>query len=100
MRTKTTDLTRKLKSIVGLVRTAAEEYEVGVKGRKVTNAQEYQDAWGFTQVAKSQMSAFSENERQRLGAGYQQILGELDALTPAWPSVVSPDSLATDASLL
>jgi hypothetical protein len=93
-------LTAKLKSVTNLVRTAAEEYEIGVKDGRVTDPHEYQDAWGFVQAAKTQIAGLSDEERQRMGKSCGQITQELDALDKAWPSVVPPQSVSTDASLL
>ncbi len=94
------DLVKTLKSIVALVRTAAEEYEVGVKDGKVAEPREYQDAWGFTHAAAAQLAALPEADRKRMGEAYGTIAKELDALSPAWPSVVPPETVAADATLI
>lgn len=94
------DLSAKLKSIVNLVRTAADEYEIGVKDGRVTDPHEYQDAWGFVQAAKAAMDSLSDSERQRMGESFDKITSELTALEEAWPSVVPPETIATDSSLI
>lgn len=94
------DLAARLAAVTGLVRTAAEEYEIGVTDGRISDPHEYQDAWGFVQAAKAQMAGLDEADRQRMGQGYDEITAELDALDEAWPAVVPPDSVTTDASLL
>ncbi|HEY7765651.1 MAG TPA: hypothetical protein VIB38_11730, partial [Aestuariivirgaceae bacterium] len=94
------DLPDELKSLMALIRTAADEYAVGVKEGKVTDPHEYQDAWGFTQTAKAQLAKRSEADRKRLGQSYEQIAGELNKLDAAWPSLVPPDKVTTDASVI
>ncbi len=81
--------------VVGsLMRTAAEEYAAGVEGTRVVEPKEYQDAWGFTQVAIEQLDKLSGTG----GAASQMaadIRTRIDTLAPAWPSVVPPDTLMT-----
>lgn len=94
------DLAAQLRSVTNLVRTAADEYGIAVKDGRVSDPHEYQDAWGFVQAAKAQMGGLDEADRQRMGQSYQQITAELDALDGAWPAVVPPETVTTDASLL
>ncbi len=53
-----------------------------------------------TAAAKAQLAKLSEADRQRLGQSYEQIAGELNKLDAAWPSLVPPDKVTTDASVL
>jgi hypothetical protein len=92
------ELTETLQSILALIRFAGEEYAVAVKGGKVTDPREYQDAWGFIQTAKALLMSLPEAERQRMGGTYGAIARELESLTPAWPSIVPPDTVSGDAS--
>ncbi|MFW6027993.1 MAG: hypothetical protein ACOC9Q_00500 [bacterium] len=94
------DLAARLQSVTSLVRTAAEEYEIAVKEGRVADPHEYQDAWGFVQAAKAQMAGLGEADRQRMGPSFDEITAELDGLDKAWPAVVPPDSVTTDAGLL
>jgi hypothetical protein len=93
-------LAARLGSVTNLVRTAAEEYEIAIKDGRVADPHEYQDAWGFVQAAKAQMAGLSQADRQRLGQDFDGITDELDGLDHAWPSIVPPDSVTTDAALL
>ena len=90
----------KLGSVTSLVRIAAEEYEIAVKQGRVADPHEYQDAWGFVQAAKALMGGLSQTDRQRLRQGFDDIAAELDGLDVAWPSIVPPESVTTDAALL
>ncbi len=93
-------LPERLAVAVELVKVAAEEYGIGVKDGKLANAHEYQDAYGFVQIAGRELEQASGSG----GAEAKEVIAEmrkqLATLTPAWPSLVPPDSLETDASLL
>ncbi|MFK8029403.1 MAG: hypothetical protein AB8G18_04130 [Gammaproteobacteria bacterium] len=73
-----------------LMDTVLEEYQIGVTGSNVTDAGEYQDAFGFTKVAIDRAASLS-GDRQR----NTQIA--LDALLRNWPTEgpVPPESAAT-----
>lgn len=85
--------------IASLMRHAADEYAVGVQGATVVEPQEYQDAWGFTQIALEQTDRLAA----RGGAAGQTAAGirtQLEALAPAWPSIVPPDTITSHADSL
>lgn len=72
--------------IVALLRTAGEEYAIGVVDGKINNLHEYQDALGFTKIAGewSRSAAFANNsEATAAAARIQSILTDLDAMWPA-----------------
>jgi hypothetical protein len=94
------NLKARLKVLLALTRVAADEYAQGVKDGAIVNRKEYEDAWGFVAVAKSLLEGLSKAERKEAGAAYDKIEAELKALAPAWPSVVPPARVETDASLL
>ncbi len=90
-----------LGAVHALVKTAADEYAQGVKDGKVVNGHEYQDAWGFTTSANVLLATLSEEQRTAAGGSVADIQAQIDALlASAWPSVVPPELIATDASLL
>ena len=73
-------------TIVALLRTAGEEYAIGVVDGKINNLHEYQDALGFTKIAGewSRSSAFTNtSEATAAAARIQSILTELEELWPA-----------------
>ncbi len=78
--------------ILGLLRVAAWEYGIGITDGEVTNAHEYQDAWGFTQTAKDWAAKLAESgESASVFSAIETRLGELDDLWPELvPSEVTP----------
>ncbi|ACV25704.1 hypothetical protein [Kangiella koreensis] len=89
-----------LLSISLMIRTAADEYAIGVKKGDVVNVHEYQDAFGFTEIAIERLDSIS-SEQQELAqddiANTRQWLLELREL---WPSVDPKGKLEGDASHL
>ena len=83
-------LSHRLQVVVALVRTAAEEYEIGVVDGEVVNAHEYQDALGFVRIARALVDGLGEEERARAGAAVATIRAQLDGIESAWPDVVPP----------
>lgn len=75
------------KVIEGLLRTAGVEYQIGVIDGAIDNLHEYQDAWGFTQVAGAwaRSSAFASDPAATAVAGQLQAL--IDGLDDLWPSL-------------
>jgi hypothetical protein len=90
----------RFKVVAGLVRTAAEEYKEGVENGKVTEAVEYQDAYGFTQVASQMLDGLSPADRERYASAYKSAREQIDGLKPAWPAIVPPEHVEMDASTL
>ena len=78
-----------------LLRNALIEYEIGVIDGSIDNVHEYQDAWGFTQIARNyaRSPAFLENDEGRLVT--RQLQNLISSLEPLWPSL-NPSSV--DAS--
>jgi hypothetical protein len=86
--------------IARLVRTAAEEYAVGVNGGAVVNAHEYQDALGFVRIAGDLLAGLDPAERVGADDHIGAVAQELQAIAKAWPSVVPPAVVTTDAVLI
>ncbi len=80
--------------IVALLREAAAEYAIGIVDGRLSNAHEYQDAYGFTRVALSW--ARSDGSDEVLG----RIADRIEALKDMWPSIVPPDELQQKAARL
>jgi hypothetical protein len=89
-----------LKVVVGLLRTAAEEYEIGVKDGKIVNLHEYQDAYGFTQIARDMTAAAKAAGKPEQGAVYDGVLKEIEALQPVWPDIKGEKPVATEAKAI
>lgn len=75
------------KVIENLLRTAGVEYQVGVIDGEIDNLHEYQDAWGFTQIADvwARSSAFSSPAAATAVAA--QLQDVIAGLHPLWPSL-------------
>lgn len=70
-----------------LLANALLEYEIGVVDGAINNVHEYQDAWGFTQVASvyAQLPVFlSDDEGRLVTQRMQRLITSLDTL---WPSL-------------
>lgn len=90
-----------LGAVHALVKTAADEYAQGVKDGKIVNGHEYQDAWGFTTSANVLLASLSDEQRSAAGSSVAEIQAQIDGLlASAWPSLVPPESITTDAALL
>ena len=75
------------KVIENLLRTAGVEYQIGVIDGAIDNLHEYQDAWGFTQVADAwaRSAAFADSaSAAAVAAQLQDIIAGLEGL---WPSL-------------
>lgn len=83
-----------------LVRTAAEEYAVGVKAGQVTDAHEYQDAWGFVQAAKALLAGLPEDERKEHAGPLGEMEAELEKIQALWPDITGKSPVSADPTLL
>mgnify|MGYP000067749738 CR=1 FL=1 len=87
----------KLKLAMTLLRVAGEEYAIAVVDGKMENAHEYQDAYGFTQIAKTTVASIDEID-DTVSAAKEKALSLLTELAPLWPSTIPPATLSTEAS--
>ncbi|MYH17192.1 MAG: hypothetical protein F4149_18655 [Gammaproteobacteria bacterium] len=88
------------KVIENLLRTAGVEYQIGVIDGVIDNLHEYQDAWGFTQVANAwaRSAAFADSaSAAAVAAQLQDIITGLDGL---WPSLNPEGGVDEDAARL
>ncbi|MEM7466558.1 MAG: hypothetical protein AAF387_06690 [Pseudomonadota bacterium] len=83
-----------------LIRVAGEEYQIGVVNGAIDNLHEYQDAWGFTQIASELASnaAFDQSDESKALALQLQVT--IDKLAKLWPSIDAPGQLDTSAAEL
>lgn len=86
--------------IQNLMRTAGVEYQIGVIDGEIDNLHEFQDAWGFTQIAKDYASspAFAGSPEAIAAAGQIQAL--LDGLDGMWPSLDPQGAIDGDPAQL
>ncbi len=84
-----------------LVRTAGEEYAMGVDEQgDVVNPHEYQDALGFVTVAEALVEGVDSGGDETVSARLDEMGQLLDPLYAAWPGVVPPDTVEFDVSRL
>lgn len=83
-----------------LLREAAEDYEKGIKEGQVADAHEYQDAWGFTQSAKSVLADLAEAEREEHPGPIGEITAELAKAEAVFPDVSGKQAGTADSSVL
>ena len=83
----------KAQVIVLLLREAAREYGIGIVNGQLKNAHEYQDAYGFTQVAlrlaRAEQARLAEldDADQEI---FHRIAMDIQALGDMWPNLIPP----------
>ena len=87
-------------SVLGLVRVAAEEYHIGIVDGAVSSLHEYQDAWGFIQVARSVAEQMAGEDDVAEKAFGEKALAALDEVAPALPGVSPEGKPLGDAGML
>ncbi|AFJ03005.1 hypothetical protein Q7C_1864 [Methylophaga frappieri] len=94
------DLKTSLQSIKELVRTAADEYAIGVEEGKLVNVHEYQDAYGFVELAKRRLDELPEGLRQQSADSFDKVNGYLNGVSDMWPGIAPEGDVDGDASRL
>ena len=69
--------------ITYLMGVIVEEYTIAITDGQVTDPGEYQDAWGFAQVAKNRAADLPDAMRDA-------VIAEIDALIALWPAAPIP----------
>ncbi len=91
----------RLQVVARLVRTAGEEYAIGVNEQgKVINAHEYQDALGFVTVAESMLESIETGGKEEVAETVAQVKKLIEPLHAAWSGVMPPESVDFDPSKL
>lgn len=85
--------------IARLVREAAEEYAIGIVDGAPANAHEYQDAYGFTQVARLWAQRTAADYPGH-GSVFDRIGETIDGLADMWPALMPPAEVPHTASRL
>ncbi|MDE0063565.1 MAG: hypothetical protein OXP09_20310 [Gammaproteobacteria bacterium] len=86
------------KVIENLLRTAGVEYQIGVVDGAINNLHEYQDAWGFTQVAGSWARSTAFTDRASAAAVAAQLQDIIAGLEGLWPSLNPEGGVDGDAA--
>ena len=73
--------------ITFLLDTTLDEYKVGVTDGVVTDPGEYQDAWGFVQVASEFAQSFGRDDPEAI-----ELQNELQKLSELWPASIDGET--------
>jgi len=92
-------LSAQLLAIVAVLRTAGEEYALGVVDGQIENVHEFQDAWGFTQVAGQRLASLNPSSDAEQVA-VQRASDLVDDLQSLWPSLAPEESVQGRSSAL
>ncbi len=77
---------KKVELVISLLEIAEKEYAIGIVNGKVENKHEYQDALGFTSMAKDIIGEINTDDvaqKERLS----KIKMAMDSLSPLWPEL-------------
>lgn len=85
------------KRVVALLNEALEEYNEGVVNGVTVMPHEYQDAFGFTQVAKQILSSIRTESGSDAELAIDQAMRHLNTLDAAWPSLMPPENVDFDS---
>jgi hypothetical protein len=94
------DAATMLKTVVSLLREAGEEFEIGVKQGKIVNLHEYQDAYGFTMIARDMTEAAKAQAKPEQAAVFDTVLGEIDKLKGEWPDIRGEKPVTAEAKTI
>ncbi|WP_223670182.1 hypothetical protein [Kangiella shandongensis] len=89
-----------LLSISQMIRTAADEYAIGVKAGEIKNVHEYQDAYGFTEIAIERLESLSDEQQTEAAADIETTKKLLLDLRSLWPTVAPKGTVDGDATHL
>ena len=93
---KSNTFENKVLLVKSLLEIAAEEYAIGIVDGNIANKFEYQDALGFTTVAKNILknaNSLSSSEDVKRN----KIIEIIESLSPLWPSLVPTEKINGDA---
>lgn len=89
-----------LLSISQMIRTAADEYAIGVKKGEIVNVHEYQDAYGFTEIAIERLDRLSDEQKAQAQSDINNTKAILVKLRTLWPTVNPQGDVEGEASHL
>lgn len=92
-------ISKKILLVTSLLDIAAEEYAIGIVNGEVKNKFEYQDALGFTTMAKNILNSIqteNESEKQKVSS----IISTVEKLSVLWPELVPTDKVEGDAKTI
>lgn len=83
--------------VAELLRTAYDEYNEGIVDGVTTMPHEYQDAYGFTEVAKQILKSISAEAGSAENVAVDHALQQINTLKTAWPGLVPPSHVSFDS---
>lgn len=87
-----------LMSIERMVRTAADEYAIGVKNNgEIVNMHEYQDSYGFVEAAKARLSQLSDTQKNESPAAVTEVNDQLHSISQLWSGLAPEGNLEGSA---
>ena len=86
------NLNEKIILVISLLKIAADEYSVGIIDGVVENKYEYQDALGFTMMAKDIMVNFNTEDNSKKTRA-MKIVKVIDSLSVLWPKLVPTENI-------
>ncbi|WP_301720599.1 hypothetical protein [Pseudidiomarina terrestris] len=89
-----------LMSLSTMLLTAAAEYDIGVKQGTVVNVHEFQDAYGFTQMAKARINELTATQRAGNTAAIEEVNKILAKLPELWPTITPTGEVEGDSGPL
>jgi len=95
----TESLNERISLVVSLLEVAAEEYAIGIVNGNVKNKFEYQDALGFTAIAKNILTNSVATNKEEV-IKKDKVLLILDGLFYLWPSLVPDEKIAGDSKTI
>tara|TARA_B100000780_G_scaffold3028_1_gene2529 strand:- start:1682 stop:2416 length:735 start_codon:yes stop_codon:yes gene_type:complete len=92
-------LNEKIVLVVSLLEIAAEEYAIGIVNNNVENKFEYQDALGFTVIAKDILTkSGTKNKDEEIKKNKTLVV--LDSLFQLWPSLIPTGKVEGDSKII
>ena len=92
-------LNERISLVVSLLEIAAEEYAIGIVNGNVENKFEYQDALGFTVVAKNILkNTDTKNKEEEIKKNKALLV--LDSLFDLWPFLVPTGKIDGDSKII
>lgn len=79
-------------SIKDLLAVAAADYEGGVYEGKVDAPQEYRDAWGFVETARTRADALAASANEGSAKAGTAILEQIASLSPLFPELTAAEA--------
>ncbi|WP_411360044.1 hypothetical protein [Pseudidiomarina sp. YC-516-91] len=89
-----------LMSLSSMLLTAGEEYDIGVQQGSIVNVHEFQDAYGFTAIAKARINQLSAQQREANAAALDEVAEILAQLPELWPTITPEGKVEGDSSTL